>query len=302
MPTTVLLSGASGLIGTTLKRALRADGTSIVELVRHAPSGSGQVQWNPAAPQPIADTGRLEGIAVAIHLSGANLSSHRWTPEYRRQIVESRIQTTRSLVDTLKQLSHPPHALLCASAVGIYGNRGDEILNESSPTGSGFLAETCLAWEAEANRAAEANIRVVHLRFGVVLAREGGALRQMLPIFKMGLGGRLGTGRQWMSWIAIDDLTRAVLHILQTESLRGAFNLTSPVPVRNSDFTHALGRALHRPAIFTVPRFALNAAFGQMAEEALLASTRAIPQRLAESGFQFRLPLIDNALNAILLR
>jgi len=296
----VLVSGGSGLVGTSLLRSFLADRIQTVQLIRKKPDRAGVLCWNPDIPEPLEDLSRLEGLNAAIHLSGANLSSHRWTAAYKREIVESRVGTTRTLVNLLKQLNRPPKCLLCASAVGIYGDRGDEVLMESSSPGQGFLADTCRAWEAEADRATDAGIRVVHLRFGVVLAGEGGALKQMLPIFRAGLGGQLGSGRQWMSWIALNDLIRAVMYILQTDSLNGPVNLVAPIPVTNREFTHALGLALHRPTSLPVPAFALRAAFGEIADGALLASVRVVPERLAASGFHFDFPEIHGALRSIL--
>jgi hypothetical protein len=296
----VLVSGGSGLIGTSLLRFFSSNRIQTVQFVRKMAANPNEICWNPDTNEPVEDPGRLEGVSAAIHLSGANLSSHRWTAAYKREIVDSRVKTTRALVNLLKGVKHPPQSLLCASAVGIYGNRGDEVLRESASAGHGFLAETCRAWEEEADRAREAGIRVTHLRFGVVFASDGGALKQMLPIFRSGLGGRLGDGRQWMSWIAINDLVRAVMHVLQTDSLEGPLNLVAPIPVTNAAFTRALGRAVHRPAILPVPAFALRAAFGEMAYEALLASVRAIPERLAGSGFRFDFPEINGALQSML--
>jgi hypothetical protein len=296
----ILVSGGSGLIGTTLLRSFSADRIQAIRLVREKPDRPDAIQWSSSAAEPVDDLSRLENAGAAIHLSGASLSSHRWTASYKWEIVESRVQTTRALVNLLKKLKNPPRSLLCASAVGIYGDRGDEVLTEKSAPGQGFLADTCRAWEAEADRAKEAGLRVVHLRFGVVLSSDGGALKQMLTVFRAGLGGRLGSGRQWMSWIALSDLVRAILHILRTDALEGPVNLVAPIPVTNQEFTHALGHALRRPAVLPVPSFALQAAFGEMADAALLASTRAIPERLAASGFHFELPEINAALRSIL--
>lgn len=296
----ILISGSSGLIGTSLIRSFSSNRIQAVRLVRRKSEGPDEVLWNPDAAEPVEDLSRLEGMDAVIHLSGANLSAHRWTEAYKREIVESRVQTTRTLVNLLKRLAHPPRSLLCSSAVGIYGDRGDEVHTEMSAPGKGFLAKTCRAWEAEADGAAEAGIRVVYLRFGVVLARESGALKRMLPLFRLGLGGRLGSGQQWMSWIALSDVVRAISHIIQTDSLEGAVNLVAPIPVTNAEFTRALGGALHRPAIFPAPAFALRAALGEMADEALLASTRAVPERLAESGFHFDFPEINGALRSML--
>jgi len=301
----VLFTGASGMIGTALVRAAFSNRIHAVQLVRHEPADPTQIHWNPQAENPIAanDLVSLEGITAAVHLSGANLSAQRWTPAYKREIVESRIGTTRALVNVLKSLKYPPAVFLCASATGIYGDRGDEVLTEESEPGQGFLPETCLAWEAEASRARAAGIRVVHLRFGVVLDHErgaGGALKQMLPIFRLGLGGKLGSGRQWMSWIALSDMVRAIYYLRDSPAINGPVNLAAPSPVTNAEFTRALGHALHRPAIIPAPAFALRLAFGEMADEALLASTRAIPDSLFRSGFAFNLPDLRSALEEIL--
>jgi len=244
------------------------------------------------------DRAALEGATAAIHLSGANLSAHRWTAAYKKEIVESRVGSTRALVRVLRKLKSPPASLLCASAIGIYGDRGDEKLTEASTPGSGFLAETCRAWEAEADAAAEGGIRVVNLRTGVVLAHDGGALQKMLPLFRAGLGGRLGSGKQWMSWITLSDLMRAVRHVLATDALKGPVNLVAPIPVTNAEFTRALGRVVHRPAVMPAPAFALRAVLGEMTDAALVASTRVIPQRLAETGFHFDFPEISAALKS----
>ena len=297
---TVMLSGGSGLIGTHLERFFAENRIQTIQVIRKKTVVPGEISWNPESAEPVEDLAKLEGICAAVHLSGANVSAHRWTEAYKREIVESRVRTTRALVNVLKHLANPPKSLLCASAIGIYGDRGDAVLTESSEPGRGFLAETCRAWEAEADRAAEGGIRVVHLRFGVVLAHGGGALAKMLPLFKTGLGGRLGSGRQWMSWIAMDDLVRAVGHIMEVESLHGPINLTAPLPVTNAEFTRALGKALHRPAILPAPAFALRIALGEMADEGLLASTRAVPAKLAGSGFRFDFPEIAGALKAVL--
>lgn len=296
----VLLSGASGFIGTSLLRAFALDETPTIRLVRSRSELAGTIIWNPNDSSNIPDATRLEGLAAAIHLSGANVSAHRWTAAYKREIFESRVLTTRTLVDLLLRLKNPPRTFLCASAIGIYGDCGDRVVSESSPPGQGFLAETCRAWEAEAVRAADAGIRVVALRFGVVLSPEGGPLKELLPIFRSGFAGRLGSGRQWMSWITVDDLVRAIAHILQTESIHGPVNVVAPIPVTNAEFTRSLAVALRRPSALPVPRFALRLAFGDMADEALLSSIRAIPERLASSGFHFDYPELSAALGAIL--
>ena len=295
----VLFCGATGMIGSALVRAAQADRIQAMQLVRHKPASSAEVQWNPDAAVAVSDAAPLEGIGAAIHLSGANLASHRWTADYKRQIVESRVNSTRAVVNTLKSLNQRPSVLLCASATGIYGDRGDEILTEESTPGRGFIVDTCLAWEAEAAQARALGIRVVHLRFGVVLSREEGALKRMLPLFRLGLGGNLGNGRQWMNWIALSDAVRAIFHLIGS-TIDGPANFAAPNPVTNAEFTRALGRALHRPAILPAPAFALSIAFGEIADEVLLASTRAVPDCLMASGFTFELPRLDDALKAIL--
>ncbi len=299
-PRKILFSGASGLIGASLVRAAEAERIQTLQLIRREPRKPEEISWNPQAGQPVRDLALLERLDAAIHLSGANISAQRWNAARKHEIVESRVGSTRALLKVLMALKQPPATLLCASATGIYGERGDEILGEESPPGEGFIADTCRAWEAEASAASEAGIRVVHLRFGVVLAAEGGALGRMLPVFRLGLGGNLGSGRQWMSWIALNDVVRAIFYILDAGALRGPLNIIAPNPVTNAEFTRALGRSLHRPAMIPVPRFALRLAFGEMADEVLLASTRAVPDRLLQAGFTFELPNLDSALKAIL--
>lgn len=301
----VLVSGGSGLIGSSLIRALDAKSICIEQLTRQTrtlaiPETGREVLWNPMSANPLADPGVLDGVEAVVHLSGANVAAHRWTDAYKGEIVSSRVRTTGALVSILTQLKQKPHVFLCASAVGIYGDRGESILDEESPAGSGFLAETCRRWEDAANAAEDAGIRVISLRFGVVLTRKGGALAKMLPLFRWGLGGKLGSGRQWMSWVTLRDAVRIILHGIDDETLRGPINVTAPVPITNTEFTHALGRAVHRPAIAAAPAFALKLAVGQMAEEALLASVRAVPAKLAASGFRFQDGQIDGALRAVL--
>ena len=244
--------------------------------------------------------GPLEGLKTAVHLGGVNLSERRWTAAYKREIETSRVESTRVLAAALAGLKRPPKTLLVASATGFFGDRGDETLDESSSAGQGFLPEVCEKWEAASEAAAKAGIRVVHLRFGVVLGPEG-ALKKMLPIFRLGLGGRLGSGQQWMSWIGLGDAVRAMLFAMETEQLSGPVNLTAPEPVTNAEFTRALGRALHRPAVMSVPMLALRLMFGEMADEALLASTRAVPGKLIAAGFRFEQGKIDGALAAVVV-
>jgi uncharacterized protein (TIGR01777 family) len=301
-PSKMVLSGASGMLGTALRQRLEALPAPIVQLVRRVkPRGDGQVFWDPAATPAITDTSALEGCSAAIHLSGANVAAHRWTAAYKSEIAASRVDSTRALAAILAGLRRPPQTLVVASAVGIYGDRGDAVLDETSAPGVGFLAEVCQRWEQAARLALDAGIRVVHTRFGVVLgrglgSREQGALEKMVPVFRLGLGGRLASGRQWMSWVSLDDAVAAILFALDTESLVGPVNVVSPNPVTNEEFTRALARLVHRPAMLPVPAFALRFALGQMADEALLASARVAPAKLLSAGFEFEHPIVDQAL------
>ena len=302
-PCKVLLSGASGMLGSALREALRAEGADIVQLVRRKPALSGEMHWDATENSRFGEKSQiLEGLAGAIHLSGANVVARRWSGEYRREIAASRVESTRALATALSGRREQPPVLLVASATGIYGDRGDEMLTEESASGTGFLADVCRSWEAAAQPAVAAGIRVVHLRFGVVLSGGSGALGKMAPLFRMGLGGRLGSGRQWMSWIAIEDVVKAIRFLMKSPGIVGAVNLTAPNPVTNAEFTRALGRQLHRPALLPVPAFALRLAMGQMADEALLPSARVMPKRLMEAGFQFAQPTIEEALAAALGR
>jgi uncharacterized protein (TIGR01777 family) len=313
----VLLSGASGMLGHAIASALDRQGIATLRLTRGTPKSPDEIFWNPAQGESrgVPDTRRLEGIGAAIHLSGANVAAQRWTSAYRREMIESRVDTTSVLARTLAGLKHPPRVLVTASAVGYYGDRGDQLLDETAAPGQGFFPDLCQAWEAASQPAAQAVIRVVHLRFGVVIGRDrqgkpGGALERMVPLFRLGLGGPLGSGGQWMSWISEEDAVRATLFALQngvTQNdtlknalLTGGVNAVSPNPVTNAEFTRALAQAVERPALLPAPAFALRLVFGQMADEALLASTRAIPQRLLDSGFSFTHPHVSEALAAAL--
>jgi uncharacterized protein len=296
----ILLSGASGMLGSALRQALAGD-YEIFRLVRRPAASESELEWHPESSRPFAETSALEGLTAAIHLSGANVAGRRWSGAYKREIVASRVDSTRVLAAALAGLRCPPRALLVASGTGIYGNRGEEILDESSAPGTGFLADLCRSWEAAAEPARQAGIRVVHLRCGLVLDGREGVLARMLPIFRLGLGGRLGSGRQWMGWIALADLIAAVRFLLENENLAnenlsGPVNLVAPEPVTNAGFARALGRAVRRPAVFPAPAFVLRLAFGEMADEALLAGARVVPKRLMDAGFQFQLAGIDEAL------
>ncbi len=304
----LLITGANGMIGHALRAAAAARGMDAVPLQRAArKDGTGQapatpdtILWEPGATHPFADLELLEGFDAVVHLAGANISGRRWTSAYKKEILNSRTQPTGVLALTLARLRRPPKVLLTASATGFYGSRGDEILTEESGPGTGFLAEVCQAWEAAVAPATSSGMRVAHLRFGVVLTPFGGALKQMLPVFRAGIGGKLGSGRMWQSWIGLSDLLAAVLHAAEHEALSGPINVVAPQPVRNDEFTRALASAVHRPAFLPVPRLALRVAFGEVADEALLASCRAIPKKLQESGFQFRQPEIGEALKGML--
>ena len=287
------MSGASGLIGTALRASLEAQETQIVRLVRGHVSNSAQVSWDPLAPLPPP---MVSGFDAVIHLAGESIVG-RWTEEKRKVIRESRVQGTRNLAAALARSEAKPRVLVCASAVGFYGNRGDELLREDSPSGQGFLPEVCREWEDGSRIATEAGIRTVNIRIGLVLSAKGGALEKMLTPFKLGLGGRIGSGRQWWSWIHVDDIVGGIQHAMRTESLSGAVNLVAPNAVRNAEFTKVLASVLGRPAFFPVPEFALRLAFGQMAaEELLLASQRVEPSKLRTSGYEFRFPELRAAL------
>jgi uncharacterized protein len=298
----VILTGGSGMLGTAIRHALAAKGFSTLQLVRRKTQGKDQIAWDPTLDPAIPDPVPLEAARAAVHLSGANVAAHRWTEKYKHEIRASRVDSTRRLATALAALRQPPTALVIASAIGIYGDRGDETLDESSPAGNGFLASVCQAWEAAADSARQAGIRVLHMRFGVVLGPAEGALQQMLPPFEVGLGARIGNGRQWMSWIGLNDLVAAVLFALERQEISGPLNVTSPNPVTNADFTRTLARQLHRPAFLSVPAGAMKLLFGQMADEALLASARVKPQKLLDAGFQFSEPNLDQALAAALRR
>ena len=294
----VAVSGAGGLIGSALVRRLTAEGYGVVPLVRRAPR-IGEIGWYPEAGQ--LEARDLHGIGAIIHLAGENIGV-RWTPQRKARILASRVRGTRLLSEAAAGLPHPPRVMISASAVGIYGHRGDEILTEESLPGPAddFLVATGRQWEAAADAARAAGIRVVHPRFGLVLSRRGGALGRMLLPFQLGVGGRLGPGSQWMSWISIDDAVSALIFLMKNEGAVGPVNVTSPTPVRNRDFTRALGRVLSRPAVLRVPSLALRIVFGEMADAALLGSTRAVPQRLLALGFAFQHPALEPALRDVL--
>lgn len=295
----ILVSGASGLIGAELVRRLSAQGYKVTRLVRRG-SGPGEITWDPEAQ--VLDRQPLQGIQGVVHLSGENVGA-RWTRARKAAIRSSRISSTRLLSETLARLDVPPLVMISASAVGFYGDRGDEVLTESSPSGNpeqDFLVSVTQDWERAADTGRKAGIRVVHSRFGVVLSPRGGALRRMLLPFRLGLGGRLGSGRQWMSWITLDDAIDAVLRLLTDARLQGPVNVTSPEPVTNREFTRTLARVLSRPAILPVPAIALRVALGEMARGTVLSSSRVLPAKLLAAGHRFRHPGLVSALRHVL--
>jgi len=295
----IVVSGASGLVGSALEPSLAGDGHEVVRLVRREPRpGENAVRWDPGHAG--LDAARIEGAGAVIHLAGENIAGSRWSAAVKRRIRDSRVNGTRGIAGALSGMKHPPRVLVCASAVGFYGDRGAEPLTEESPAGSGFLAEVCRQWEEAAARAAAPGIRVVSLRFGMILSPAGGALGKMLTPFRLGLGGRLGTGDQYMSWLGIDDAVGAIRHALACDELSGPVNAVSPEPVTNRVFTRTLGRVLRRPTIFPVPAFAARLAFGEMADALLLASTRVLPERLIASGYDFRTADLEGALRRLL--
>ncbi len=294
----VVMSGSSGLIGAAVARELEGAGHSVVRLVRRRPAGPGERSWDPV--RGVLDRSALDGAGAVIHLAGEAIAGGRWTRERKRRILESRVLGTRTIAAAIAVSPEPRPTFISASAAGYYGDRGDEILDEHSPAGGDFLAAVCRDWESETAPAGDAGARVVITRFGVVLSRSGGALARMLPFFRAGLGGRLGSGRQWMSCVALDDVAGAVRHILASASVAGPVNLVSPEPVINAGFTRLLARLIHRPALVPVPRLALRLAFGELADATLLASQRILPAALMASGYAFRHPTIEAALASAL--
>ncbi len=297
----ILVTGSSGLVGTALVRFLAAGGYDVVRLVRSGTAAPGAtLLWDPGAG--LLDPAGLEGLDGVVHLAGDNISSGRWSRAKKERIRRSRVEGTRLLSETLSRLSRPPKTLVCASAIGYYGSRGSEILTEESAPGSGFLSEVCRDWEAAAEIAVGRGIRVVHLRFGVVLSASGGALARMLVPFRLGAGGVVGGGAQYISWISLDDAVGAILHSLATRALRGAVNAVTPAPVTNREFTRILGAVLGRPTLLPVPAFAVRLALGEMADALLLSSARVEPARLLATGYRFRHPDLEAALRHLLAK
>jgi uncharacterized protein (TIGR01777 family) len=295
----VVVTGSTGLIGSALTADLRADGHDVVRLVRRSPTGPDERFWDPG--QSLLDPAGLAGAEAVVHLAGAGIGDRRWTKARRRVLVSSRVDSTALLARTLADMAAKPSVFVCASAIGIYGSRGDEVLTEKSALGSDFLADLCRQWEGATAPAAEAGIRTVSVRSGIVLSARGGALGRQLPLFRVGLGGRLGSGEQWTSWVSITDEVRAVRFALDDAAVSGPMNVAAPAPVTNREFTAALGRAVHRPARLVVPPFALRLVFGRdLVDVALLASQRVQPAVLQGAGFAFRHADVASALGAVL--
>jgi len=294
----VVVTGASGLIGTALGPALEGAGHRLIPMVRSEPAGEA-LHWDP--DRGAIDAAGLEGVGAVVNLAGEGIGTKRWTEEQKAKIRDSRIRGTALLAETLAKLQRPPKVLVSGSAVGYYGDRGDEVLTESSRPGDDFLAGVCAAWEAATAPAKEAGIRVSSIRTGIVLSGRGGALAKMLKPFKLGVGGKLGTGRQWMSWISLEDEVGAIVHLLGEGAPAGPVNLTAPNPATNADFTKGLGQALRRPTMLPVPRIGLKLLLGgEMAEELLLGGQRALPTRLLDSGYTFAHPDLSDALKVAL--
>lgn len=282
----ILISGSHGLVGSALVKSLRSDGHEVFGLVRHAPHSESEVEWYPERGSLALS--RLEGMDAVVHLAGESIAEGRWNEDKKQRIRESRVKGTTVLSETLSNLKHPPKTLISASAIGYYGNRGDLILTEQSAAGNDFLAGVCVEWERATESASAQGIRTVLARFGVILSTAGGALKKMLPPFRMGVGGRVGSGKQWMSWITLDDVIAGLTFALTNESLSGPVNFVAPNPVRNAEFTSALGKALSRPTFFPIPEFGVRLAFGEMADALLLSSQRVAPENLTRAGYAFQ--------------
>ena len=288
----ILVAGASGLVGSALIPSLTADGHEATCLVRSSPKAD-EIEWHPN--RGLIDAARLEGFEAIINLAGESIAEGRWTDEKKRKIRDSRVNGTHLLSEAIAKLATKPHVFLCASATGFYGDRDNEILDETSESGGGFLGTVCREWEDATEPATKAGVRVVKLRFGPILAREGGMLGKMLMPFKMGMGGKVGSGKQYISWVAIDDVVGAIKLALADDSIHGPLNVVSPNPVTNEEFTRMLGEVLSRPTVMSIPAFAARLAFGEMADEMLLVSQRVMPKKLNSAGFRFEYPVLEVA-------
>ena len=295
----IVISGASGLIGTQLVTTLKSSGHEVVQLVRRS-AAAGQIMWDPKSGK--LDPASLEGCDAIIHLSGAGIGDKRWSDAYRKEILDSRTATTSLLANTIASLQRKPSVFLSGSAIGIYGARGDEQLTETSEHGTGFLADVCEQWEAAAKPAIDAGVRTVFLRTGIVLSPKGGALKKLLPLFRLGVGGKFGNGKQWQSWISMDDEVASIIHLL-TANVSGAVNLTAPQPVTNAEFTKVLARVVKRPAIVPVPTFAPKILLGgELADALLFTGQRVMPQALTASGYVFKHSTLESALRSLLTK
>jgi uncharacterized protein len=294
----ILISGSHGLVGTALIKSLASEGDDIFRLVRYAPSSETEIEWSPER-YSIA-LARLEGFDAVVHLAGESIAEGRWTDEKKKRIRESRVKGTRLLGDALANLTNPPRTFVCASAIGYYGDRGDQLLTEASAPGKDFLSDVCVEWEKATALASEKGIRVVNCRFGIILDAEGGALKKMLPPFRMGVGGKIGSGKQWMSWIALVDVVDGIKFALANDSIRGPVNFVAPAPVTNARFTTTLGKVLSRPTIFPIPAFGVRLLFGEMADALLLSSQRVESAVLQSSGYLFKYAQLEGALRHVL--
>ncbi len=302
----VAITGSRGLLGSVLVPLLTGGGQRVTRIVRSRPTAPSRpadlpvLSWNPE--RGIDDPSQLVGVDAIVHLAGESIAAGRWTEARKAEIRRSRIEGTRRIAEALARVDEPPRVLVCASAVGYYGDRGNDLLDEQSAPGRGFLADLCRDWEAAAEPALRAGLRVVHLRLGTILSPSGGALAKLLPPFRLGAGGTVGSGEHYMSWIGIDDAAQIIVWTISEQSIAGPLNAVAPVPVTNAEFTHTLARVLGRPAVMRVPAFALRLALGELADEALLASQRAVPARLLAAGYSFRHPELEGALRHLLGR
>ncbi|MET7484718.1 TIGR01777 family oxidoreductase [Streptomyces sp. NPDC005538] len=293
----IAVTGASGLIGSALVRSLTADGHEVVRLVRRAARGADEVCWDPEGQY--VDAAALDGCDAVVNLAGAGIGDHRWTDAYKKTVRDSRVLGTAALAEAVAALDRPPRVWVNGSAIGFYGDTGDRALDEDAPPGDGFLPSLCVEWEEATAPVQEAGVRTVFARTGLVVARDGGAWAKLFPLFKAGIGGRFGDGRQYWSFVALHDEVAAIRHLIDTEGLSGPFNLTAPNPLTNREIAAAMGRVLHRPSLFTVPAPALKLALGEMSGD-VLGSQRVLPKRLLESGFTFAFPEIEGAIRAAL--
>src|SRR6185312_13383731 len=296
----ILVSGSHGLVGSAFIDSVRKDGVEVYSLVRGAPKSDLEIEWHPNhADLKVSD---IEGMDVVVQLAGESIAEGRWSDDKKKRIRDSRVNGTAMLSRALVKLNRPPQVFVCASAIGYYGSRGDEVLTEASSPGDDFLSSVCVEWEQATEPASNKGIRTVKARFGIILSTDGGALAKMLPPFRMGVGGRVGDGKQWMSWIALDDVVSGLRFVIETDEMSGPVNFVAPNPVTNSEFTKSLGKALSRPTIFPIPAFAVRVAFGEMADALLLSSTRVNPVELTKAGYDFSHPHLAEALQSVLAK